>query len=225
MTWIDLGDPRPRNERQIYQPFNWPTGDSVVLPQPTFSKQSFVDVISTRRSQRVFGAITEQDISKLFWLSSHAISKTPSGFGYDLSYRPVPSAGAIHPLHLLILPVQAKHWQLYNSFTHSLIEIPTGMPASLDAIQEVSSYVQPQNGAIIWIAAEPGKTASKYENANSLIWRDTGALIAQLGLVATYLGLNFCSLGMTGNSWARMLDQHELICGVGVALIGSPTPT
>jgi SagB-type dehydrogenase family enzyme len=222
MTWTNLGDPKPHKKLRPYTPFAWPKGESRALSEPQLSKQSFVDVLYARRSERTFDELDSDDLSKLLLLSYRAVSRITSDLGFELSMRPVPSAGAIHPIHLLIASASSNKWHRYAPFDHSLMEVPQGMLSVTEAVNAISLAIHPQKGTIIWLAAEIGKTSSKYEHAESLIWRDAGVLIAQLGLVSSYLGLNFCPLGMTGGSWAQALNQDQLICGVGVAIVGSP---
>jgi hypothetical protein len=72
-------------------------------------------------------------------------------------------------------------------------------------------------------AAEPGKTFSKYTEANSLIWRDAGVLLGYFSFVAHALQLSFCPLGITGECWASQLDKQGRLVGVGLAIVGAST--
>lgn len=225
MAWIQPPEPRPRSQIQPYHPFAWPTGSSIGLVPPEDIAQSFCDVVAARRSARTFGPLAMTDMSSLLWYSSRVLARQSSALGFDLSQRPAPSAGAIHPIHLLACSPAQDSWQRYDPDRHCITEVPHGLLAPRDAMARVAPAVSPQQGTLLWLAAEVGKTASKYENPESLIWRDAGALIAHLGLVASYLGLHFCALGETGATWGAELDEAQLICGVGTALVGAPPGT
>lgn len=225
MIWMPPAEPRPKEQVQPYQPFTWPSGHTVSLVTPADIPQSFCDVVAARRSSRTFGPLTLTDISSLLWYSSRVLARQGSAMGFDLSQRPAPSAGAIHPIHVLACSSAQDSWQRYDPDRHCLSEVPHGLLAPRETMAQITPAVDPQKGTLLWFAAEVGKTNSKYENPESLIWRDAGALIAHLGLVASYLGLHFCALGVTGATWGIELNEAQLICGVGAALVGTPPCT
>lgn len=225
MAWIQPSEPRPRSQVEPYRPFAWPSGPSVSLVPPEDMVQSFCDVVAARRSTRTFGPLAITDMSSLLWYSSRVLARQGSALGFDLSHRPAPSAGAIHPIHVLACSSAHDSWQRYDPDRHCLTEVPHGLLAPRDAMAQIAPALDPQEGTLLWLAAEVGKTASKYENPETLIWRDAGALIAHFGLVASYLGLHFCALGATGATWGVELNEAQLICGVGAALVGAPPGT
>jgi len=217
-----LPDPRPKIEIQSYQPLDWPTGARTPLSVPVDVAQSFCEVLAARRSARVFGRLSVTDLSALLWYSCRVLARQKCDLGFDLTLRPAPSAGAIHAIHVLTSSAAAGRWQRYDPFQHCLVDVPWGLAPVDSVLSEVTPAVNPQGGTLLWLAAEVGKTAAKYDNAESLIWRDAGALLAHLGLTASYLGLNFCPLGVTGANWGNGLDEVKLVRGVGVALVGTP---
>lgn len=219
---MPAAEPRPRERIQPYQPFTWPSGPVINLVAPDDIAQSFCDVVAARRSSRTFAPLALSDIASLLWYSSRVLTRQSSAWGFELSQRPAPSAGAIHPIHILACSSAGDSWQRYDPDRHCLIEVPHGLLAPSDAMAKIAPAVDPQKGTLLWLAADVGKTASKYENPESLIWRDAGVLIAHLGLVASYLGLHFCALGATGAAWGIELNEAQLICGVGAALVGTP---
>jgi SagB-type dehydrogenase family enzyme len=220
--WTDAPDPYPKGQVTPYTPILWPAGAVVDLVKPVEVKQSYGDVVAARRSNRSFGPLSASDLSALLWYACRQVARRPSGLGFDLSLRHAPSAGAIHPIHVLIHSNGQSAWQRYDAAEHRLIEVPRDVLAPQSAVAEVSPALALEKGTILWLAAEVGKTASKYANVESLIWRDAGALLAHLGLAASSLGLNFCPLGLTGAKWGLALYERKLIRGVGVALVGTP---
>lgn len=222
MTWKLLAEPRPREIPRSYQAFQWPDGKVTPLMPPREPRQSFCDVVNGRRSQRAFGTIDGTDLSTLLWLSARVIDQQASAFGRSLTLRPTPSAGALHPIHLLMCTMRNQYWQRYDPFAHALVDVVEGMIAVESAIQAVRPALPVGGGTLIWLAAESGLAAAKYENSESLVWRDAGVLLSQLGLVSSLLGLHFCNLGMTGSDWATPLEQNHLIHGVGLAIAGAP---
>ena len=70
------------------------------------------------------------------------------------------------------------------------------------------------------LVAEPGKTAAKYANSESLVWRDAGVLLGYMSVVAEALGLGFCPLGITGQAYVSALSADARLTGVGLAVVG-----
>jgi hypothetical protein len=77
-----------------------------------------------------------------------------------------------------------------------------------------------ENACIIWFAIQIDKTASKYINAKPLYWKDTGALLYCIQLVAEYLGLKSCPLGTLANSsFSKLFNTSQIVSGGGL-LVG-----
>lgn len=228
MTWINLGDPAPKNKFSRHDPYEWKTGEVRVLAEPyqkNLEQSNFFTILRERRSSREFGPLNMDLLSAFLWHSSLSREAIPSGMGFDLERRPAPSAGAIHPIHVLLQQNADPRWWLYNPKTHALIEAVEA-DSCLQGLSDHSRNVLPSEAATqILLVAEPGKTAAKYENSCSLVWRDAGALIGIMALTAQALRLNFCPLGITGEPWVFNLGQQGQLAGVGMALLGSiPAP-
>jgi hypothetical protein len=58
---------------------------------------------------------------------------------------------------------------------------------------------------------------SKYQNGESLIWLDAGALLSTIYLVAEASGLACCAVGITGAPWVTQAlggeDRLDALCG------------
>ena len=222
MTWIDLGNPIPLDIPQRYERFRWPTQDIEFLTVPAQLELPTLDkVIFSRRTRHTFGSLTRAQISQFLWLSCRTIAKGNECLGFPITQQPAPSAGAIHPIHI-VLGEQNKDWKRYDPDQHALTkldELAQNRLAGLwDSIGHVVLY---GNGAALLFIAEPGMTYAKYDFGNSLVWRDSGVLIGHMALLAEALQLNFCPLGITGEPWISNLEvQHQLV-GVGIALLGS----
>lgn len=226
-TWPDLGNPRPRSEALHYGPLRWPEvaraslaepvpcGDAGVSPED----RSFLEVIATRRSVRELDTLDRIALGK--WLySSHRVQQMQDAeLGFALTRRPSPSAGAIHPIHLVIGEPGAKRWTRYDAFTHELVEFESHI-APGEVHGAMQHLVDARSATLVLLVAEVGKTAAKYEDCASLIWRDAGALLATMGLSAHCYGLGFCPLGATGSPWAERLLEQRGLAGVGAAFAG-----
>lgn len=89
--------------------------------------------------------------------------------------------------------------------------------------RETDDLVVAPSATLLLLVAEPGKTAAKYLNPDSLVWRDAGVLLGYLSLAAEALGLAFVPLGATGDPWAGTLVDEAGLTDVGAALVGACT--
>lgn len=222
MTWIDLADPLPREAPEPYAPIEWEAGEICSLP--SFSgapDRPFSEVLDTRVSHREFGSVDDHQLGSFLWMACRTRGVGASNLGFDLEHRAAPSAGAIHPIHVVVKRPGDDRWWLYEPRTHQLLEIKHA-PAKLAGLYDLSLQVLQGDQAIRFLfLAEPGKTLGKYQDGCSLVWRDAGALLAVMALTATAQGLSFCPLGITGEPWASALTDQGKLVGVGLALLGS----
>lgn len=224
MTWIDLGDPVPKPTLDEYTPIQWDIGEVVYLSSPKNTiNQSFTDVIDSRVSLRNFGFITEPQFEEFLWHSCRTRGIGASTLGFDLEHRASPSAGAIHPIHVIIKRPQDVQWWLYQPQTHSLAELKQESAKLIGLEGYAKEVLDGAQAVTMLFLAEHGKTLVKYQNGCSLIWRDAGALIGIMALIATAMDLSFCPLGITGEPWASDLAQKGKLVGVGLAFLGSST--
>jgi len=125
-----------------------------------------------------------------------------------------------HSAAVFLVDPQADRWFRYDAVSHALNEVITGLdPRPVWA--DMQRVLPAPSATLLILAAEPGRTSAKYEAAASLVWRDAGVLLGFLAVAAEALGLNYCPLGVTGDSWVkRLLDQPGL-AGVGAAFVGA----
>ncbi|WP_431273190.1 nitroreductase family protein [Variovorax ureilyticus] len=225
--WPDLGNPAPREPPQPSHPIVWPLGKRLLLDNVASSLSCTAEVeqfLRTRRSERQIGAISDADLGAWLDLSCRAQLLQGSIYGFDISLRPAPSAGAIHPIHLVFTASDASSWRRYDGADHALIDVPSALdPREVHrAMQQVLAV---PNATLILLAAEVGKTAAKYHHPASLVWRDAGALLAVMGLAAHALALAFCPLGVTGEPWVGRLLEQQGLFGVGAAFVGARATT
>jgi hypothetical protein len=109
----------------------------------------------------------------------------------------------------------------YSPSEHAIVEVPGSKDNAEHAIAAARSSLQLGQGWALALVAEPGKTGAKYENPESLVWRDAGVVLGYMSVIAEALGLAFCPLGMTGESVAKLLAASALLRGVGLAVLGA----
>lgn len=216
-------DPVPRAQPATYQPFVWPAGISEPLkPRSDPLELDLVALLEQRQTRRDFKKpLGDLALGEFLWLACRNRSSRPSPYGPDQESRVAPSAGAMHPIHVLVA-VNAGPWMRYDPFQHSIIEIP-GSTSSATAGRKVASrLVEIDQGVLLGLVAEPGKTAAKYENHETLVWRDAGVVLGYMSLVAEALGLTYCPLGITGQPFlTEYLPDASPLQAVGLAVLGT----
>jgi hypothetical protein len=224
MTWKKLLSPTLRIQPIPYQLYKWVESETQMLEIPCeFNQRPLADVMNTRRSKRTFHSIDITNLSKILWLTSRIQETAKSKLGFELSRRPSLSSGAIHPIHILVQLNRGEAWWRYDAHKHSLTRVAEGFKDEHGLNSAVKDVLDPDQGAVMLFVAELGKTSAKYINAESLIWRDAGVLLAMLALASDTENMNFCPLGITGDPWASSLDNKGRLIGVGMAILGSST--
>lgn len=220
MSWVDLGVPTPRERPQSYEPVCWTNNAATALEvPPSPGEVDLMELLDGRRTRREFRKLNLTQLSTLLWMVARVQSTAPSALGFPLTFGPTPSAGAIHPIHILVGLPEASYLSRYDPVQHSLCRIDGG---EIDTLRMKVSELVPmaEDATIILLAAEPGKTMAKYINANSLVWRDAGVLLGLLSVACEALNQSFCMLGLTGEPFVGQLDKQGRLSGVGVAVVG-----
>lgn len=220
--WTLEADPSPRSAPYPYNPVEWDIRGRRSLPIPDDAELApMAAALDARRSERTFASVSETLMGALLWHAARTKESAPLPLGLQIEHRPAPSAGAIHPVHLIIQLKDEGSWARYNPQEHSLdLLAKSGKPLQ-PLVEHSEQVVRRGGGHLMLFVAEPGKTIAKYENAESLIWRDAGVLQGSVALVAAALGLHYCLLGITGNPWVAQLSSQGKLQGVGVAILGT----
>lgn len=229
MIWKDLGNPYPRSEPRPYTPIVWSETGVVKFGNDYVEKHyslrglatsSFSSLIEKRRTRYEFNALSMRDLGILFSLTCKVRVTAISQMGFLLSRRPTPSAGAIHPIHVVVHLPGSQVLHRYDPFTHALVELACEIDTAT-LRRELNEIVDGGDGVLLLFVAEPGLTNAKYADAQSLVWRDAGILQGYFSMAAEALGLNFAPLGVTGEPWASRLVSQTGLAGVGVAYVGT----
>lgn len=182
----------------------------------------FFHVLVSRRS-RVGGNIRIGLLSSLLWHATQLRERRFDGRFGQWESRPSPSAGGIHPIRLLVLPLNERDDAgIYDDVEHSLGQIDRSAAAAiaLNAIS-VKALTGALTGTTVQLVADPTRIAACYENHSSLLWRDAGAVTATLCLTAQALGLNAVPVGRHGTEIARAFGMLSPVLGVGAVHIGA----
>lgn len=215
-------EPAPRAVASPYSAYAWPAGRVTQLPARSVPVSvDLLGLSEERQTRRAFGMLTEQQLGELLWLACRNRSTWASEFGVDQESRVHPSAGAMHPIHVLV-GHEGSAWQRYDPTGHSLVELPSTEASASSTRRSAADIIPLGSGTVLGLVAEPGKTQAKYENYESLVWRDAGVVLGYLSLMSEALGLAFSPLGLTGghNVTEQLPGTHGLI-PVGLAVVGT----
>lgn len=179
------------------------------------------DILHSRRSLNG-GDVDDYFLGSLLWHSTQLHERRTDGRFGRWESRPTPSAGGLHPIDLMILPLAAGRTAgMYLDADHEIGILPSDPAAALRAnTDSVKASTLAACGITIQFVADASRPAACYENWSSLVWRDAGALLATLGLVAAALGLTSLPLGRHGTNIVRLMGLDEPFIGVGAVHIG-----
>jgi hypothetical protein len=184
---------------------------------------AFLDVLGGR-SSGTGGPLSERELSSVLWHGMLLRESSSHGrFGMGWESRSAPSSGGLHPLRLLCIPLgDAGVVGVHEPETHTLLRCAADDRAVKKVnLASVRDLTGAHAGTTLQIVADPTKTDACYENSQSLILRDAGALIATISFVATALGLTSCPLGRAGTDISRSAGLLAPFIGLGAVHLGS----
>ena len=223
MSRIDLPSPVPRAVPESWSPFQLATVSKRYLPIPSNSTPidpTFFSTLSSRQTRRNLGELTFDDLSQLLWHSFKVNRALPPSSAVRWQHRPVASAGGLHCIGVLIVSDAAV--DVYDPVGHALEALQVEREALQGLLREMDSMIEVGHATLLWFAADYDLMNSKYEHSESLVWRDAGALLATICLVAEALKLGCCPIGITGEPYiSAMLNSSGRVAGVGGILVGT----
>lgn len=225
MNRIDLDSPILRDKELAYEELVYSINSREFLPQPNHEITTpFFEVINKRRSRRNFRAISLEKLNILLWYSARTIEIASPVHGTRWEHRPSPSAGGRHPIDIFIIDIKEAKITiyLYQNIPHALAHINVNNNKLLNFLVETEKILPRQDATILWLGAQFDRTLSRYQNGESLVWKDAGILISTIFFVAEALEINCCPIGITGEPCFSQLFQTTKVKGVGGIYIGEP---
>jgi SagB-type dehydrogenase family enzyme len=217
-----LLEPRPRANLGTYVPYRWNSAGRTRLDAGPQAFPADMAMLSReRQTRRQFAAVSLKKIGDLLWLACRVHTTQPSEFGFDQEFRPLPSAGAVHPIHVLMQRDRGTPWEVYDPSLHELVGVYGSLQLAQASRGLADKIVQSGNSTLVALVAEPGKTGAKYVNPESLVWRDAGVMLGYLSLFGEALGMNVCPLGTSGDPFLAQLAEDGSLFGAGMVLIGA----
>jgi SagB-type dehydrogenase family enzyme len=220
-----LNNPGKKKEYNVPGEFIYPIEETINLTRPTnFPPINFWDVLDNRKSHRNFRKLSLEEISKVLWSAAKVKEIQGQADGYMLTRRPSASAGARHPIDILIISPALENNQniyYYNPFDHSLNKLGIEKQVLTEFSHHANSILSIYEGSLVWFLSHPDRTSTKYDNPLSLIWRDAGALIHSFQVACSGLNINSCAIGTLGEPFmSTMFSKFGKTFGAGGIIIG-----
>ncbi len=183
-------------------PIKPPMSDQIVPLTTAKPEMLLTAALDLRHTEYRYGetSITCDQLGALLDLSARAREFVPGAF-YDTTRRPYPSAGAAYGLEIYALVARCdgleRGFYHYQPFDHHLerLTIDSNHAGRLieAAVESTGGHVDPPQ-VILFVTARMERMNWK-NCAYLLAHQDTGALLQNLYLAATALGLAPCALG------------------------------
>ena len=214
-------NPRPRQVPDtLLASVEWPVTRAIdcgeVVPP---LERSFTATLAARRSCRTMTRAPLRVVVNAVAFGARP-RQVMEGDHFGRSRRPSPSAGAIHPVDVLLVHGASSVFR-YAPLKHQIEILRVSHRGALESFLCDCREILPEaSGTAIVLVGDMNRVAALYMRPESLLWRDGGVLLQTLALVATAYRLAFCPLGILGNSVVRSLELPERVSAVGVAMIG-----
>jgi SagB-type dehydrogenase family enzyme len=186
--------------------------------------KSFAEVIDDRRSIRQLKPPSVERLARLLWHGARTRETAVRSDGLLWQHRASPSAGGLHPIELFIVPASEATLLRYDPILHCLETLDSVDIGRLETARaRLRAVADGAEATYLVLAADFARTEAVYHRAESLVWRDAGAMLATLHLTATAIELGFCMLGVHGNEVVgSVIGSPATLRAVGVAILGEP---
>lgn len=188
-----------------------PSQSEIILPPPNHSGSTVEDAIAQRRSVREYSneGISLQELSQILWAAQ--------GITDEGGKRAAPSAGALYPIELYIVPnrIEGLSCGIYHYVPsgHKLVLFKEGnFSEGVYHASNGQEHVRDASAVIIFTAVRE-RTAQKYgESADTLIAMEAGHISENILLQSVSLDLGAVPVGGFDQG---ALDQLLGINGTG----------
>lgn len=204
-------EPIPREKTSAWTPYEFDIVTTEVLSRPgPPSSRSFADVIARRRST-VGDRVALSSVAELLWYAVGWKGYAPSGrAGLPIAWSTSPSSGGLQSINVVCVSDDSSAPRLYDPINHAFFVLRADSQlVHLENRKDVWSVAGVHNGCTLRLVGDRSKLDAAYVNAESLVFRDAGAVLATVCLCAEWLGLSACPLGFLGNAMLPLLGLPE----------------
>jgi hypothetical protein len=192
-------------------PFVPATAEPESLSAPWYGpERSLHDVAASRRSA-VRGPVQWADVGNLLWHLTRQTGPSEQGrAGLCIERRVPPSAGGLHPFSLVCLSADELGAKLYEVAAHRFLPLlGDGVLMQEINAESVRAVTSVNRGCTVRFIADAALINAAYSDAETLLLRDAGVLLAMACMFAEQLGLAACPLGFLGQNLVHALGYPE----------------
>lgn len=174
------------------------------------------------RTSRPGGKLQADDLAALLRHSTCLRHRRQDGRFGTWESRSAPSAGGLHGIHILCLPIGEGHAAgIYDDVDHEL-RAPGPLSRARELNRRSAREIAGVNaGTTLQFFADVARYHACYDSADTLVWRDAGALCVVVALVAAALDLVSIPLGRHGRTIVEAAKIGDRFVGVGALHVGS----
>lgn len=182
----------------------------------------FMSIFSGRRSVKELGACSLDALSNILFYAVKPYCIGKDDYGVTVYRSAAPSAGGRHPIDLLVGIKERgrRHLYLYQPIEHSLKRLNIKEKLQNSFFKDVEDTLPFGESVLLWFSIQYMRTASKYTDYMSLVWRDVGAQLCCLQQAAKYVGLDSCPIGYLAEETFQKMFQSEILLSGGGMIIG-----
>lgn len=223
---MPIEEPTPRHTPLAWTPYEFDVVTTEVLARPgPSSARTFADVIAKRRSS-VGDPVKMSSVAELLWYAVGWKEHAPSGRArLPIAWATSPSSGGLQSINVVCIPDDGSAPRLYDPVNHAFLVLRADNElAQKENRQAVVSVAGLYRGCTLRLVSDHSKVSAAYDNVDSLVFRDSGAVLATICLCAEWLGLAACPLGFLGTSMLPLLglplDRFRAVGGVQLSRLG-----
>lgn len=216
-------DPRPLEEKTSRHRAPWAGAKAIKIGETLpISTMLLFEALEQRRTLRVLRKATLKEVCRALCAAA-CVRSVKHDDKLMRSRRPSVAAGAIHAIEVFIVHgTMSKQIFYFDPFERTISSVSNMDHLRLQAFWERCVSVVPSAvSTLIVLVGRPDVLSLAYENVESLLWRDAGALLQTLSMTAYGLGMGFCPLGLLGQDFLKCIPySDETLCAVGTGWLG-----
>ena len=174
----------------------------VRLPAPEHDG-ALRQLLARRMSERRMTGCAIGDLTYVLTTAYQVLASDVAPDGFQITHRPVPSAGARHPFTLVAacLAVEGIERGCYD-FDPNRRELRARSTLAVvnDAVSSVKRVgrIEGEPGAVIFVVCDFARTLSRYPSGSALAWLDAGVLVFAMHVAGVEADLASCIVGTSG---------------------------
>jgi len=143
--------------------------------------------------------------------------------GMTVERRSAPSAGGLHPIHLVCIRDEPDTPRLYDGRRHAFLHLSSSTDVYARNAADIAVLLGRSSGCTVRFVTDLAKANAAYSDPESLVMRDAGALLATLCFYAEWLGIAARPLGFLGDDLVPALGfpAGRFIGAGGLQLTGA----